>query len=68
MSEVRAARGGVFENTKAGLAGLVQRYARYKLYKTTLAELKSLTNRELSDLGLNRTMLRRVAYEAVYDR
>lgn len=39
---------------------------KYRLYRTTLSELRSLSDREMNDLGLNRTMLTSVAYEAVY--
>ncbi len=43
------------------------RFAKYRLYHQTLAELQSLGERELADLGLNRSMLKRVAYQAAYD-
>lgn len=43
------------------------RFARRNVYKTTFRELASLSDRELSDLGLNRTMIRRVAYQAAYE-
>ncbi len=41
--------------------------AKRKLYSNTLNELQSLSDRELADLGLHRSMLRRVAYEAAYE-
>ncbi|MEM9523233.1 MAG: DUF1127 domain-containing protein [Pseudomonadota bacterium] len=41
-------------------------YTRWRLYRQTLSELRSLSNRELTDLGLNRSMLRSVAVDAVY--
>ncbi|SNR26435.1 DUF1127 domain-containing protein [Puniceibacterium sediminis] len=40
--------------------------AKRKLYRNTLDELQSLNDRELADLGLHRSILRRVAYEAAY--
>lgn len=46
---------------------VANRVARYRLYRNTLNELTALGDRELADLGLNRTMLRRVAYKAAYD-
>lgn len=46
---------------------LAERIARYRLYRTTLDELSALGDRELADLGLNRTMLRSVAYKTAYD-
>lgn len=42
------------------------RFERRRVYKRTLAELQSLSTRELEDLGLNRSALNRVAYQAAY--
>ena len=41
--------------------------ADYKLYRQTMEELESLSDRELNDLGLSRAALRDVARQAVYD-
>lgn len=43
-----------------------QDLAQYRLYRRTVAELRELSNRELADLGLNRSMVRQVAIDAVY--
>ncbi|QBF31237.1 DUF1127 domain-containing protein [Thalassococcus sp. S3] len=43
-------------------------FLRRKLYRETLNELSSLSNRDLADLGLNRSMLKRVAWQAAYER
>jgi len=40
--------------------------AQYRMYRTTLAELRNLSARELNDLGLNATTIRSVAFEAAY--
>lgn len=47
--------------------GLARSYGQYRVYKNTLSELQGLSNRELADLGLGRSMLRSVAYKAAYD-
>lgn len=47
---------------------LRERYARYRTYRRTLNELGELSERELNDLGLNRSMLRACAYEAAYGK
>lgn len=47
-------------------ADLAERYAKYKTYRETLTELQSLSGRELADLGLSRSNLKSVAYEAAY--
>lgn len=52
------------EIAKQGL----EAYGAWRLYKRTLAELQELSVRELTDLGLNRSMLRRAAFDAVYGK
>lgn len=43
------------------------RYAQHRVYRTTLDELKALSERELADLGLHRSQLEDVARSAAYD-
>lgn len=45
-----------------------QRHATRRIYRTTLSELSELTNRELADLGLHRSELKRIAWEAAYGK
>ena len=55
--------------TRAGsgfIAGLKDAIARRKVYNQTVRELKGLSNRELDDLGISRTMITRIAAEAAY--
>jgi uncharacterized protein YjiS (DUF1127 family) len=49
------------------LQALQSRVQQYRAYRNTLNELMCLSDRELSDLGLHRSMLRRVAYQAAYE-
>jgi uncharacterized protein YjiS (DUF1127 family) len=53
-----------------GLAGTIEAvrlsFAKWRLFRRTLAELQSLSNRELVDLGLHRSMVRGIALDAVY--
>lgn len=42
------------------------RIARRRAFKQTLRELSSLDARALSDLGLHRSQIHRIAYEAAY--
>lgn len=42
-------------------------WARRKVYGNTVSELASLSDRELSDLGIARCNIRRLALEAAYD-
>ena len=62
-----------FDNTRGlrtsptGLfAGLTDRVARYRVYRTTLTELSGLNDRELTDLGIHRSSIRSIAYKAAY--
>ena len=52
------------------LRTLVQDFAaemiRRKIFRTTLTELRGLSDAELADLGLSRSELRSVAHEAAY--
>ncbi len=45
---------------------LTKRLDRYRLYRTTLAELATLSDRECDDLGIDRYSLREVARQAAY--
>ncbi len=48
------------------LSSLAERFAKYRLYRKTCAELATLSSREMTDLGLSPYNLRAAAYEAVY--
>jgi uncharacterized protein YjiS (DUF1127 family) len=43
-------------------------WTAWRLYRRTLDELQALSARDLADLGLNRSMLRQAAFEAVYGK
>lgn len=47
-------------------ADVAERFGKYRLYRTTLNELASLSDRDLMDLGLHRGMIDAVAREAAY--
>ena len=40
------------------------RFIRQRMYRQTVNELSGLSTRELADLGLHRTMIKRVAQQA----
>ena len=50
----------------AALKSATNRVAKYRLYRKTVNELSALSSRELDDLGLNRSMIKRIALEAAY--
>lgn len=41
-----------------------QRFAKYQKYRETLAELNSLSDREIHDLGVSRANIRDIARDA----
>lgn len=49
------------------LQALMVKVNRYRLYNRTVSELSSLSGRELADLGLSRSEIKRVAYQAAYE-
>jgi uncharacterized protein YjiS (DUF1127 family) len=49
-------------------AELAEKAEKRKVYRTTLTELQSLSNRDLADLGLSRSMIPNIAFEAAYGK
>lgn len=43
------------------------RFAEHRIYRQTVNELSTLSGRELADLGLHRSMIKRVAMQAAKD-
>lgn len=67
MTETQTAaapsNGGFFARI---LAGLTERYTQYAAYRKIVDELSSLSDRDLRDLGLHRSMIRSLAHEEAY--
>ncbi|MFD1343745.1 DUF1127 domain-containing protein [Litorisediminicola beolgyonensis] len=60
-THISSAPTGRFETFTASLRTALQ---RRRVFSRTLKELSALSDRELADLGLHRSMLRRIAQEA----
>ena len=56
------------ERFAAVRTAFAERRAQRRVYIATRDELGALSDRELSDLGLSRTEIRRVAFEAAYGK
>ncbi|MGO4917211.1 DUF1127 domain-containing protein [Pseudogemmobacter sp. W21_MBD1_M6] len=65
-ANIRSIEAGIVERTVALFKFAADRYARYTVYRNTINELSALSDRDLSDLGLGRSMIKSVAYEAAY--
>ena len=46
--------------------GVAERVASYRLYRSTLADLARLSDRDLGDLGIPRGMIHEAATKATY--
>ena len=65
-TDIRAYGATLSQRISEARAALADRYAKYSTYKVTLNELAGLSDRDLADLGINRTMIRGIATEAAY--
>ena len=52
----------------AGTAGIVSVLRKRQTYLTTMRELNGLSDRDLADLGIHRSMLSEIAHEAAYGK
>jgi uncharacterized protein YjiS (DUF1127 family) len=68
VSSNRATTLGLGERLAEIRKDLGDAWKAYRIYRQTLAELQALSTRELTDLGLNPSMLRTVALEAAYGK
>jgi len=68
MNVRSAASDGVADKITAMFSNLRVKMERRKTYRATLRELRALGPRELNDLGLNPSMLKRIAYQAAYEQ
>lgn len=61
-----ASRGDLHETSRFGalMARLEHRWATYQTYRATLDELRTLSDRELDDIGISRWDIQRIAREA----
>ncbi|MDP1668452.1 DUF1127 domain-containing protein [Phaeovulum sp.] len=59
---------GLADRAAALFARLGEARQRRKVFRQTLRELGALSSRELTDLGIPRSMITRVAIEAAYGK
>ena len=66
VNSSRATSLGVFDRVSALVASVKLSLQRRAVFRQTLHELSSLSDRDLADFGLNRSSIRSVAREAAY--
>ena len=66
MTDTSLVRGSFAERLHVWIADYKEAAAKRAVYRKTVQELNALSGRELADLGLSRSMIRSVAYEAAY--
>ncbi len=66
MSYTSTINVGLADRIRGFFAELGERSRRAQTYRTTFNELNALSGRELADLGIHRSEIKRVAYEAAY--
>lgn len=66
-SHIDVREGSGLGRLQAAVEGYRAAVARYRVYLNTFNEMNALSDRDLADLGLHRSELRRVAHQAAYD-
>ncbi|WP_306752967.1 DUF1127 domain-containing protein [Paracoccus actinidiae] len=61
-----AATDGFAGRLMAAIQRMQENRARRVIYRQTVRELNALTNRDLADLGISRSMITRLAHEAAW--
>lgn len=67
-TRVEVSSNGLRGRLAALWADFAARRASAKLYRQTVEELSALSNRDLADLGLNRSDINTIAHEAAYGK
>ncbi len=68
MAYISDTQSGLIDRLRGVYADLAERAARAKVYRTTFTELNALSGRELADLGIHRSEIKRIAYEAAHTK
>ena len=68
--QTQTALGGITiaERIASLQSAFAERRAKRKVYTTTLRELSGLSNRDLRDLGISRSMIKQISYDAAYGK
>jgi len=64
MNTTTANTTSVFARIAGAFEALATRYKQHRMYRETFDGLSALSNRDLADLGLSRSDIKRIAMEA----
>ena len=68
LTQTSSATSSLRGHLSALRAALVEAARKQTVYYKTLRELETLTNRELTDMGIAPASIRQIAYEAAYGK
>jgi uncharacterized protein YjiS (DUF1127 family) len=68
MNTTSAANFGLMDRVSGAIKSAKEAIRQRRVYNQTVAELRSLSTRELNDLGISRSMITRIALEAAYGK
>jgi uncharacterized protein YjiS (DUF1127 family) len=68
VNSTRAASASYRDRAFSSIAALRAAFDRRRLYSRTFHELAALSERELNDLGIHRSMIADIAREAAYGK
>lgn len=68
VNTTRATQSTLADRFGSLFAGVKAAMARRRIYDQTVRELRALTDRELTDLGISRSMIASIATEAAYGK
>jgi len=68
VNEVHSVESGLFRRLSNAVTNYREMRQRNRVFRQTRRELNALTERELADLGIARSMITRIAREAAYGK
>jgi len=66
LYNIRSHEAGIANSIAAAFRNASLRFAQHRAYRQTVAQLSTLGDRELADLGLHRSMIASVAAKGAY--
>lgn len=68
MNTTRTAPATILDRFTSAMIAVKAAYKRRRIYDQTLRELSALSDRDLDDLGMHRTMISEIAHQAAFGK